>query len=251
MRDHLMSESYFDELIKFTEETAITRSTIKARSGIGKDPKFHAQYVFTIFKNHCELIFQRYTRGDAVDDLKGLFPVMVDAWEWAYQEEIKVFTESELENRKNFALNLDFYVLCMWIISIAVCLNIDDVLFKRIVLLSQNEGVDFLFEKIIASRIIGRKIPRTLCYPTTWQGLMDAAEEDNIRDRNIAMRRFLTGWYPSLTKTYWHNCHKGVEGGGYFGYWCFEAAGIVKAYGFPDSEFRDMPHYPQDIIIAR
>jgi hypothetical protein len=61
------------------------------------------------------------------------------------------------------------------------------------------------------------------------------------------MTRFLTAWYPSMHKTYWHDCHKGPEGGGYFGYWCFEAAGAVRTCGLDDHAFRDNLYYPKDM----
>jgi hypothetical protein len=47
---------------------------------------------------------------------------------------------------------------------------------------------------------------------------------------------------------YWYDAHKGPEGGGFVGYWCFESAAVVKAFGIDDKEIREQQYYPKDLL---
>jgi hypothetical protein len=72
-----------------------------------------------------------------------------------------------------------------------------------------------------------------------------------LEDRNRLMAKFLTAWRPGMSKTYWRDCHRGPEGGGYFGYWCFETAGAVRVFVMDDSAFRDNVYYPKDLAAHK
>jgi hypothetical protein len=54
----------------------------------------------------------------------------------------------------------------------------------------------------------------------------------------------------SPSGTYWWDGHGIIDRGGlaYSGYWCFEAAAVVKLLGIDDSSFRDNEYYPADLL---
>ena len=247
LRDNLMDQEYFDKWLAFKGER-IRAMTEKSRKP-GVNARYDAQYVFSIFINHYELMIQRYSRGDPLGELKAYLPEVVAAWEWAYQEEIKVFTDEEMADRKQFRRNRDFYVICLWLISIAICLEVDDTLLARMVKLIGNEGEDRLYELLLATRVPGRKSAPALLYPKPYEPLYYCMVTPERAGE--WMKQFLKQWYPAMKGAYWHDCHKGPEGGGYFGYWCFEAAGVVKAFRLDDSAFRDMAYYPKDLAAYR
>jgi hypothetical protein len=136
-------------------------------------------------------------------------------------------------------------------VSIALCLETGDALLERIVELVGNEGVDGLYERLLATRIAGRRGSATLVYPKPYAILEAAIDEPDKADRDRQMLRFLKAWYPGMRKAYWHDCHKGKDGGGYFGYWCFEAAGVTRAFGLDDTAWREDPYYPKDLAAYR
>ena len=45
----------------------------------------------------------------------------------------------------------------------------------------------------------------------------------------------------------WYNNDQGGEGA-YYGYWCFEAALVVRLLDIDDSSFRDNVYYPKDMV---
>ncbi len=247
--DKLMGREYFDKWVDWSLNKAIPEDKDFALRQTFKDQKYRAQFIFTLFKYHYDVLFMRYSRGDPLDELKAFLPEVVSAWEWAYEEEINVFSAEEMAGRKQFRRNRDIYVICLWLISIAICLEADDELMARMIKLIGNEGEDRLYESLLATRVTGRKPAPALLYPKPYEPLYYCIVTPERVDE--WMKQFLKQWYPALKGTYWHDCHKGPDGGGYFGYWCFEAAGVVKAFHLDDSPFRDMAYYPRDVAGYR
>lgn len=247
IRDTLMDAAYFDHLIDLKKIRGIEGGLTHLSVTPASTQKGRAQFIYTLFKYHCDILLMRYSRGDGVTELKNFLPELVAAWETAFNAEAAAFTEAEMAGRKRFDRNLDIYVICLWLVSLALCLKVDDALFARILTLCGNEGADWLFELLAGARVKGRQSAPALCYPKTYGLLKFAVEAQNPPERERLMKAFLQRWYASLSKTYWHDNHKGPDGGGYFGYWCFEAAGVVAACGFDDRALRDLPHYPKDL----
>lgn len=213
--------------------------------------KLDAQLAFRIFRKRYELLIKRYSRGDALNDLRAMLPEIVDTWEWALREELTVFTAEEMATRKGFAVNFDFYVICLWMMSIALCLEADDDLIARILAVIGNEGQDKLFETLVSQRVAGRKPANHWLYATVYDALIHVIADPTAMRTPILLSRFLDGWYPSMKKTYWHDAHLGKDGGGYFGYWCFEAAAVVKLFNLDDRSIRDHRYYPKDLAAFK
>jgi hypothetical protein len=242
----IADRSYFDNSIAFKQDVAIPRMLAQTATAPG-NPQYRAQFVFQIFVERYELLIQRYSRGDDLDELRAMLPEVLGGWEWARREEEKVFDAGAMRRRHGFRENFDAYSLALWMVSIALCLEVDDTLFRRIVHLVGNEGEDRLYERLVAARIASRRSTRTLVYPKPYELLDAAIDEKDAADRDRLVLRFLKAWYPGMRRAYWHDCHKGKDGGGYFGYWCFEAAGVTRAFGFDDAAWRDDPYYPKDL----
>ena len=106
-----------------------------------------------------------------------------------------------------------------------------------------NIGKDAIFERLVATRVKIRPLGSTLAFPALYQSLYEAIDATEP-ERSKLVCQFLTEWYGNMKPMYWYDCHKGPEGGGFFGYWALEVAGVVKAFDIDDSAFSDLPHYP-------
>jgi Domain of unknown function (DUF1911) len=67
------------------------------------------------------------------------------------------------------------------------------------------------------------------------------------------MTQFLKRWFKGQKECDWWGSHiprKGttVLDTGFFGYWAFEAALVTYLWDIDDSTYRDLPHYPKDLI---
>ena len=53
-----------------------------------------------------------------------------------------------------------------------------------------------------------------------------AADASHADERALvpSLSRYLKDWYGAFRKAYWHESHKGPEGGDFFGYWAVEVS---------------------------
>lgn len=231
-REPLMTEAYFQEAIAYTRSTIAGRTQkLDNDKGQLKKPQVLAH---ANFRDQCELLIARYSAGEPVSALVGDLETIVSAWERCL---------ASSPPSPNDLAYLDEYVRSLWIVSLALIFRADDALWQRILACAGNEGRDRLFERLVARRTAGRQPATTLLHPRAY-AFLDQAAEKTSADEVI---RFLKAWYPALQEIGWHDCHKGPEGGGFFGYWAIEAAGVAVAFGIDDASFRDMPYYPKDL----
>ena len=185
----------------------------------------------------------RYSRGDAVAELKPLFPPIIPDWEHylaaPYSDKFLIVAED--------ASTLENYVLALWMVSLARIFEVDESLFGRLLKCIGNEGKDILLERLIAGKTAGIAKADTLVFPKIYSPLL-AAIDAEAKERPRLFKAFLDNWYRNMKPTYWYENHKGPGGGGFFGYWAIEAAGVVKTFGIDDSSFRDVPYYPTDLV---
>ncbi len=68
------------------------------------------------------------------------------------------------------------------------------------------------------------------------------------------LRGYMKKWYRAMGFAPWHDIHKrqvGRKDKFYNGYWCNEAAAVVKLLELDDSGLKDEPYYPYDLAHFR
>jgi len=239
-REPLMEQSYFDNEVAYLQNESLPK--FKAKIQFSEiTPAHRSSISHAIFLRSYQLLITKYSQGETIHNLKLLFPEIVEALEAYHPED-----EGE-PLRFNFKRHIEEYVVPMWLVSLGIIFEIEDELFEKLVNLIGNEGEDLVYEKLVGTRISGRKQTDKILYPKPYQFLRGAIEAETEHQGKV-MTEFLKLWYPSMKQAYWHECHKEKEGGGFFGYWAIEAAGVVKAFKIDDAEFREMPYYPKDLI---
>jgi hypothetical protein len=240
LRETLLDEAHFDKTIRFKEQT-IEKEKNALRSDPGQFVKPEGIYELIFSFEHHGWI-ARYSRGASIDELKDRFPSIVQA-----AEELR---RVDTRGVYSFDFNplLDNYVTALWLLSQAYLLKAEAALLARLLACIGNEGKDLLFERLVAKVAPGvsRTPAKKLLYPTAYQPLYDALDAP-AEQQAALMQQFLKKWYKRMSSTGWHDAHKGPGGGGFFGYWCWEAAGVAYAFGIEDASFRDLPHYPKDL----
>lgn len=235
-REPLMDENYFvNRIHRLDGIVDIQNEKLRKHPEIYIKP---AMFLYTNFRSRYQQIFMGYSLDEDVPSLASRFPAVVETYE--------IFLRDKEAAPTDLA-DLDEYIVSLWLVSFAILFRVDDSLWQRLLNCIGNEGRDSLFEALVATRSPNRKKARGLLHPTIFQTLFDAIAA-NGEARNELVERYLKGWYKALRNTYWVDCHKGPKGGGFFGYWAVEVAGVVKAFGMDDSAFREMPHYPRDLL---
>jgi hypothetical protein len=260
-RAQLGNASYWDEWCLYSDEHIVRmKAQISEPAG---DPSYRPQYVFQLAQKHYEQMLRLYSRGDAVRSFARYFAPMLDAWEESERLGKAVWTEKQQYTRHAWAVNLDHYIVCFWLVGLALALEIPDDQWQRLIALIGNEGEDILLDRVIASRQPGRKVGTKLCHPKPYQRLLDAVNAPAPFQPDM-LRTFVDHWYAELDRApkkglsektamydrpYWHRYgDENFEGGAYFGRWCVEAVAAVKAFGIDDSLCLGHPNYPGDLL---
>lgn len=251
-------DSYWEEWIAFD------RSCIAKKEGLlgvpSATPSYEPQFIYNLSVDHFHLLLRYYSRGDSTADLSQFFEPLLHYWEEAERLGQEVWTPEQQSSRHSWAVNLDHYVDCFWLVGLALTLEVPEAQWQRLLVLVGNEGEDLLLDRIIATRSPTRKIGVSLCYPKPYARLLEAI--DAPKDRQASrLKQFVERWYKetggaarsgreaqsiAFKAPYWHNYHR-IKGA-YFGYWCLEAVAAVKAFNLDDSLCVGHPHYPGDLL---
>lgn len=233
-REPLMSLAYFNETATLI---ASTIQRFEDNLSLHRDKLKKPQVLtYSVFKYWYQLLISNYSRGDDLGTLEAIFGKMVDALE-RHQEEAG-------ERALVFEDDISDYTVALWLVSLAQLLHVPASLRARLVQCIGNRGKDALYEQLVNPA--GSATEHGLIYPKPYITLWEAIQDDTAQAQ-ARIRHFLQRWYEELDDAYWHESHKGPDGGGFFGYWAIEAAGVAVAFGIDDSSFRDMPYYPKDL----
>ncbi|OQS28602.1 hypothetical protein B0T40_24830 [Chromobacterium haemolyticum] len=252
---------YWDEWTRYNDEE-IQRMQERIKESAG-DSTYRPQYLFELAKENWHQVLSRYSGGGDIKQLAQYFPPLLDAWEESERLGKDVFTEQQQYTRHAWKVNLDHYIVCFWLVGLALALELPDEQWQRLLALIGNEGEDALLDRIIATRQPGRQIGQTLCHPKPYQRLLKAIDAPAEQQAKL-LAAFVSHWYRELDRPakpgnspatamyerpYWYTYgNQNFEGGAYFGRWCVEAVAAVKAFGLDDSQCLGLEHYPGDLL---
>lgn len=261
IRAPLGDQNYWDKACDFWQYS-INRSKEILKTPAG-DPSYEPQYLFEVVKDNYQCILSRYSRGDPISELLPYFDPLLAAWEASEALGQSVWSEQQQYTRHTWAVNLDHYIVCFWLVGLALALDVSDAQWQRLLVLLGNEGEDTLLDRIIASRSPERWIGERLCHPKPYQQLLDAIDAPP-EQQALKLATFVKHWYKELNRPakpgmpeatafynrpYWYTLgDHNFEGGAYFGRWCIEAVAAVKAFGLDDSLCLGHQHYPGDLL---
>jgi len=253
-------QRYWDEWIDY-RRTRLGDMWANSRAPAG-DPTYAPQYMYELAKNHWHLMFCLYSRGDSIHELLPLFEPMLDAWEESVRLGQGVWSAEQQCSRQAWAANFDHYIVCFWLVGLALSLELSGRLWDRLLALIGNEGEDILLDRIIATRT-NRRIGAALCFKLPYERLLAAIDAPASQQGRLLLE-FLENWYVELAQVgkssrvalrasasypYWHRLgDKNFEDGAYFGRWCVEAVAAVKAFGIDDSLCFGHQNYPGDLL---
>ena len=233
-RDRLREPSYWDEQVRYNEQSLAQFRAIIDEPATA--PEHREQLRHTVFRRELEQLIARYSRGEPAAALRDAFPRVVSAL-----ADYRHAAGPEAHDFEHF----DAYVFALWIVSLAILLDVDEAEFHRAVRELDNAGRDAIFDRLVALRVPCQAPADTLMYPRPYRPLADALHATGAEQTWLILK-FLDDWYDGMAGAYWHGSHTGADAG-YFGYWCFELAAFVKGLGIDDSAFADRPFYPRDL----
>jgi hypothetical protein len=189
----------------------------------------------------------RYSMGFPVDAIRELVPAVVSSLVIERTTTARILPDETIKIRHNFSTRRDAYIDALSALSLAVIFDLPT---GEISDATSDAGGDTLFELIASGQTsLAADAPVHLAWPRPYGRLLAVfqAEESN---RPKLMLAFLRVWHQQNKGVTWWKSHEIVDVGGLFygGYWCFEAAAVVKLLGIDDSSFRDREFYPADLL---
>ena len=239
LREKIFDSQYFNKRIASLSNYVI-EDEIEIRMNLSEYTKPQLLF-YALFKKYYQLVILEYSRGEDIDKMQKKFIQVIDAYEKNNMCPNHVETI--------FEEDIDDYVISLWLFSLSILLKQDIDITGRLVNCIGNNGKDILFEGLLSKAYLGNNMlnAKKIIYPKVYQNLYEITLSPK-EFQPIIMIKFLENWYESMNKCYWHNSHKGKDGGGFFGYWCWEAAAVTVIYGIDDSLYKNMPYYPKDIV---
>ena len=195
-----------------------------------------------------EIVAMRYSRGDALSDVREDVNNLL-----SMHEQLKRYCDAlpNDEQKKRIIyerLSYDNYNDFVSWQSLAACFEMGETHIKRVLELIGNAGKDALLDRLAVK--LGdhdRSVAQALIFPKQYASLLQVMNA-TTDEQPVLMGNFLDGWYKSnKSVAAWYDNHKG-EDTGYVGYWCFEAALVVKLFNIDDSSFRSHVYYPADLV---
>lgn len=284
IRAPMGNQKYWDERTQ-SSKSQIKRAWELLRQQPDPNPIYSPQYAFDLAQSDIfRYILRRYSRGDAISLLSEPFGGLLDAWELSNKlaKELnaslktgEVWDHRHLTPRLTtdprghtdprswvFELSwLNHYNWCFWLVGLALGLEIPDEQWQRLLALIGGEGEDVLLDRVIASRQPGRKIGDKLLHKKPYARLLKAVKaiDKGLPQTQQAelLRDFVQNWYTELERKgnnelWWYIYGDPVKNplsnGSYFGRWCIEAVGAVKAFGLDDRLCLGHPNYPGDLL---
>ena len=227
IRDFIIDEKYFSEYIQ-EEEYRVKKFKNKLEANEIKEDR-----IFPVKRKidsiQFGILIAKYSAGYSLNELREDFIIL-------------------LKNMPLFWDNDSSYIDMLWMMSIAVMLDVDKELFSILSgLVDKYNRNDSLLEFFIEYKLnnnSGFKQVKNTIEPYTI--LVDAIQKGNM-NIDILNDYVNKKWYIGHKDAGWYEIHKSKEKL-YYGYWSFEAGAIAKILNIDDSSLKDTPYYPYDLV---
>ena len=197
----------------------------------------------TNFESKMELLTLCYSRGDDLSQIKAMLPSVLDDFFAVEDSYLKIY-------KKSFWSSVDNEKIMLSLMGFCYCLGLEEPLLHRFLNCFLPEGEHRLIDRLIAVYQPERKIADLKTWGIVSPGLakehrflndmIDAPQKQRTKLVNKHLKK-----YDKKLKNYKQPLDKN---GAYIGIWSFDVALVVKAFNLDDSEFKDSPFYPSDLV---
>lgn len=231
VRDPLRDEQYFDKYIKFEDESILEfkellNSVIEER-GIHDKGAQNGLRAIRLF--HFNKLNAMYSGGRDLKEIKDFVPEVIESMQKAWK---------------------GHYLEMLWILSIGIMLDIDQKYFEQLEkLIREHDLKDSLIDYLLSSKVSSPQILSDyLLQEDPYQKLISITRLNDKQEQVQMIKAYLENhWYPGHEDTEWHDSHKHQDDI-YNGYWSYESGAVAKILGLDDSNLKDVPYYPYDMV---
>jgi hypothetical protein len=243
-RDDRVNAAYWDDAFRVLERD-IEKFRPFSHTFRSDDVRAGIMRTTANLENVLFLLGARYSAGAPVLELAADVESAVTVWEtWnryaAVTDAGFPLDPLEFDNKST-------YYNALWLSSVARCIGVAPELMDRLIgIVAAAGGAD----PVLGVLLEVDPERDTVCHKRPFQNLATAASAPP--DRAVsALNRYVHAWQKNISFIWWAPALQAVQGDrfeAYFGYWAWEAAGLVVARGLDDSALRSSPYYPVDLV---
>ena len=233
MRDFQKDKIYFSNFIKETNQRVIKFEKLLAelQKSNPEDDGLEMRGSIILAGIYREKFIALYSSGEEINnEMKEVY--------------FKWLEKAEIVSNDEYS-----YVDLLWLVCITVLLDLQEELSERLSAMAKklkmNDGfIEYLLNPSAENL---KNLSFFMAKPySEWGKIVTAPDHKKI----TLIKKYLTSkWYRSHDEEGWYDSHLFNEDI-YSGYWSFESGAMVKVLGLDDSELKDVPYYPYDLVHA-
>ena len=228
MRDVLMSEQYFSEYIQEETERKNKFTNKLASNEVREDRIYAVKKKIDSIK--FGLLISKYSYGEEVSKLEAEF--------------LQLLNDMPLYWNGN-----SDYIDMLWMMALAILFDVNREQFGILSdLVTQYNRKDALLEFFVNYKMNGNigQLKGDYSFGFPYDKLTDIVtnREKAVEKLKEYLEKY---WYVGHKNMGWYDIHKAKEKL-YYGYWSFEAGAIAKILNLDDSNLKDVPYYPYDLV---
>ena len=237
IRDKIKNRKHFEKLLSEEKEVIKQRNEIISK---GNQNDTDTYIYYAIANNYMNLLKITYSLGVKIKDLRETYIVSLQSFLLGFESEEPMYFD--ILNR----------------VALGYLLNIPEDNFKQLVDYVQRMDElakpsdwtpDQLLWFMLNSRLKKEEkqtYANKLAFPKLYKGLFKLTQISDAQEAKNALKDYVEKWYNLNKDAPWYNNH--LKKNCYRGYWAWEVAAVAKIMNIDDSDLKDNPYYPYDMV---
>ena len=237
IRDKIKNRKHFEKLLSEEKEIIKQRNEIISK---GNQNDTNSYIYYAIANNYMNLIKITYSLGDKIKDLRETYIVSLQFFLLGFESDEPMYFD--ILNR----------------VALGFLLDIPEENFKQLVdyvqrMDEQAKPADWTPDQLLWF-ILNSRLKKDeeqthadkLAFPKLYKGLFKLTQVSDAQEAKKALEDYIEKWYNLNKNAPWYNSH--LKKNCYRGYWAWEVAAVAKIMHIDDSDLKDNPYYPYDMV---
>ena len=237
IRDKIKNRKHFEKLLSEEKEVIKQRNEIISK---GNQNDTDTYIYYAIANNYMNLLKIKYSLGVNIKDLQETYIVSLQSFLLGFESKEPMYFD--ILNR----------------VALGYLLNIPKENFKQLVDYVQRMDEqakpadwtpDLLLWFMLNSRLKKdekQTYADKIAFPKLYKGLFKLTQISDAQEAKKALEDYIEKWYNLNKDAPWYNNH--LKKNCYRGYWAWEVAAVAKIMHIDDSDLKDNPYYPYDMV---
>ena len=237
IRDKIKNKNHFEKLLSEEKEVIKQRNEIISK---GNQNDSNSYIYYAIADSYMNLLKITYSLGVKIKDLRETYIVSLQSFLLGFESNEPMYFD--ILNR----------------VALGFLLNISNENFQQLVdyvqrMDEQAKPADWTPDQLLWF-ILNFRLKEDekqayadkLAFPKLYKGLFKLTQISDAQEAKKVLEDYIGKWYNLNKNAPWYNSH--LKKNCYRGYWAWEVAAVAKIMNIDDSDLKDNPYYPYDMV---